>query len=132
MKTPRWLVAAALSISVGASAHAQLLLYDLRGTVDSLFGAADLFGSTNPGASFELSYLAEHSVGYRSGGGGAAGSSNYLTGGTAFELRSRRLSSTTSFSRPTNVLRGSGKLCVGADLPETPSTPKPVASIANR
>ena len=64
--------------------RAEILSYEFRGTVKELSDGAAFFGTPAIGADFELTYLADFSVGFRNGGGGGFAGGNWLDGGSSF------------------------------------------------
>ncbi|MEC5385771.1 PEP-CTERM sorting domain-containing protein [Uliginosibacterium sp. H3] len=84
MQKSKCSLAACLTIaSCLAPVQAEVLSYDLRGTVTQISDTTGVLGSPAAGTPFRLTYLGDFSVGLRNGGVGGFGSSNHLSGGTS-------------------------------------------------
>jgi hypothetical protein len=85
MRACNWILAGALTaVSCVVPVGAQVLTYELRGTVDQISDDAGVLGSPQPGTTFTLTYVADFSAGSYNGAMGGFGGSNWLIGGSAF------------------------------------------------
>ena len=79
----QWLCFGTLAAAACAMpAKAQVLLYELRGTVDSISDSAGVLGTVATGSSFDLVYRGDFSTGWRTGAAGGGGGNSVLTGGS--------------------------------------------------
>jgi len=85
MESRNFILAATLTIASSVvPVGAEVLRYEIRGTVDTLYDGVGLLGSAERGDAFTLTYFADFSAGAYIGAAGGFGASNGLIGGTEF------------------------------------------------
>ena len=85
MESRNFILAATLTMASSVvPVGAEVLTYEIRGTVDTLYDGVGLLGSGERGDAFTLTYFADFSAGAYTGAAGGFGASNGLIGGTEF------------------------------------------------